>query len=260
MRSAAVVRALLAEQHIKPERIQDPLALRCVPQVYGAALSALEAVEQVLNIELSTAAENPLISVADDTAYHHGGFHQAQLTQALDALNLALHSVGQLSIARFQLQFEPEFTGLRPFLADGEAASSGLMNTEMAAHDALSELRNAAMPAGLGHAVLSRGVEDHAPFTSQAARQAARAVQALRLVIATELVATMRTLRLRAVKPAAGTILDALYEIADALDTNTADRAPAPDIRLATDLLPKLAAVAALAARQPPLRPAHITT
>src|SRR5579859_1938947 len=78
-----------------------------------------------------------------------------------------------------------------------DVCSSDLI-LENAAHDALAELRNAAMPAGLGHAVLSRGVEDHTPFTSQAARQAARAGDALQLVLATELVGAMRTLRLRA--------------------------------------------------------------
>jgi histidine ammonia-lyase len=249
-RSATLLRALLAGQRIKPARIQDPFALRCIPQVHGAALSALESVERVLDVEINVAAENPLVSVADDAVYHHGGFHQAQLTQSLDALNLALLSVGQLSLVRLQIMFVPEYTGLRPFLADGEAASSGVMITEMVGSDALSELRNAAMPAGLGHAALSHDVEDHSPFASQAARQTARAVDALRLVIASELVVAIRTLRLRGLSPVEGTVLRRLYDIADVLDTDTADRPPTPDIHLAAELLPHLAAVVAQASHQ----------
>jgi histidine ammonia-lyase len=247
MISAAIMRALLAGQNGKAARIQDPFALRCIPQVHGTALSSLKSVEQVLSVELNAAAENPLVSVEDDTVYHHGGFHQSLLTQSLDALKLALLAVGQLSLARLDLMFHPEFTGLRPFLADGEPASSGVMILENAAHDALAELRNAAMPAGLGHAVLSRGVEDHTPFTSQAARQVARAGDALQLVLATELVGAMRTLRLRGLIPAAGTPLDALYALAEVLDPDTTDRSTTADVHAAVNLLPAFADVAAKA-------------
>ena len=245
MISAALMRALLAGQSGKPARIQDPFALRCIPQIHGGALSSLASVEQVLAVELNAAAENPLISVEDDAVYHHGGFHQSLLTQALDALKLALLAVGQLSLARLDLMFHPEFTGLRPFLADGEPASSGVMILENAAHDALAELRNAAMPAGLGHAVLSRGVEDHTPFTSQAVRQAARAGDALQLVLATELVGAMRTLRLRHLAPAANTPLDTLYALAEVLDPDTSDRSTTADVHAAASLLPAFADVAA---------------
>jgi histidine ammonia-lyase len=248
MRSAAVLRRLLAGVVIKAARIQDPHSLRCIPQVHGAALSALNSVERVLEIEVNAAAENPLVSVADEAIYHHGGFHQAQLTLALDALNLSLLSVGQLSLARLDLLFQPEFTGLRPFLADGAPASSGVMILENAAHDALSELRNAAMPAGLGHATLSRGVEDHTPFTSQAARQTARADEALRLVLATELVGAVRTLRLRGVEPGAGTVLGELYGLVSVLDKDTADRSSSADVELAGELLHELAMVVAAVA------------
>lgn len=247
MASAALIRALLAGQNETAARIQDPFALRCIPQVHGAALSSLDALERVLAVELNVAAENPLISVDEETVYHHGGFHQSLLTQALDALKLALLAVGQLSLARLDLMFHPEFTGLRPFLADGEPASSGVMILENAAHDALAELRNAAMPAGLGHAVLSRGVEDHTPFTSHAARQAIRAGDALQLVLATELVGAMRTLRLRGVTPAAGTPLDALYTLAEILDPDTVDRSTTADVHAAVGLLPQFADVAAKA-------------
>jgi len=166
------------------------------------------------------------------------------LTQALDSLNLALLSTGQLSLARLDLMFHPEFTSLRPFLADGEPASSGVMILENSAHDALSELRNAAMPAGLGHATLSRGVEEHSPFTSQSARQTARAADALRLVLATELVGAVRTLRLRGRKPTPATPLADLYAIAEALDPRTADRSSTADVHEAASLLRRLADVA----------------
>lgn len=244
LHTAALIRALLAGQSIEAARIQDPYGLRCIPQVHGAALEALGSVERTVQVEINAAAENPLVVAGEyEVVYHHGGFHHALLTQTLDALNLALLAVGQLSLARLNLMFHPEFTGLRPFLADGEPASSGVMILENSAHDALSQLRNAAMPAGLGHATLSRGVEDHTPFTSQSVRQTARATDALRLVLATELVGVMRTARLRGRKPAPATPLAQLYAIAEVLDPRTLDRPPTADVHQAVALLPDLAEV-----------------
>jgi histidine ammonia-lyase len=245
--SARFLRTLLDGQSVKAARIQDPYAIRCVPQIHGTALTALDSAERVLAVEINAAAENPLVSAAEDAVFHHGGFHQVQLTQTMDALNLALLSVGQLSLARTGLLFQPEFTGLRPFLADGESASSGVMILENGAQAALADLRNAAMPAGLGHAVLSRGVEDHAPFTGQAVRQAERACAALRLILASELVAAMRALRLRGTVPAEGTPLGTLYTLAAPLDPTTADRSTTADVHEAADLLPTLGAQAARA-------------
>jgi histidine ammonia-lyase len=245
--SARFLRALLDGQSVKAARLQDPYAVRCVPQIHGAALAALDNTERILAVEINAAAENPLVSAAEEAVFHHGGFHQVQLTQVMDALNLSLLAVGQLSLARTSLLFQPEFTGLRPFLADGETASSGVMILENGAQAALADLRNAAIPASLGHAVLSRGVEDHAPFTSQAVRQAERACAALRLILASELVAAMRALRLRGIVPIDGTPLGTLYALAAPLDPATTDRSTTADVHEAADLLPTIGAQAARA-------------
>lgn len=244
VRSARFLRALLAGREPKAARIQDPFALRCLPQIHGVALTALDTLEQVLAVEANAAAENPLISALSEDAFHHGGFHQGPLTQALDALNLALLSVGHLSIARVNMLFQPEFTGLRPFLAHGEPASSGVMILENAAHGALAEMRNAAMPAGLGQATLSRGVEDHTPFTGQAVRHAERSAGALRLILGTELVAATRALRLRGILLDGDSRVAAVFRLASVLDHATADRSTTADVHAAADLLPALADLA----------------
>jgi histidine ammonia-lyase len=239
-RSAKIMRLLLQDHQTRAARIQDPFALRCVPQVHGAALDACANLERVLTTEVNAAAENPLISAAEETVYHHGNFHQAYLTQALDALNLALLSAAHLSTARLNMLYEPEFTGLRAFLADGAPASSGLMILENAAHAALADLRNAAMPAALGHATLSRGVEDHTPFTAQAARQAKRAVTAFRLVLASELVATAQALRLREATPSTESMLGRESIATKALRERTGDLPTSEDVDTAMVVLDEL--------------------
>ncbi|MFI6937042.1 aromatic amino acid ammonia-lyase [Streptomyces sp. NPDC050287] len=219
-------------------RIQDPYGFRCLPQIHGPAHDAADALEEVLAIEINAAAENPLICPEDLAAYHHGGFYQAQLALALDHFRLALTQVARLSTSRLSTLNEPVFTRLRPFLADPEPASSGVMILEYAAGAALGDLRAFSAPASLGHAVLSRGVEEQASFASLAARQTLRACGAYRLVVGCELVAAVRALRQRGHVPDPDLPVGRALELAGSvLDEDPADRPLTQDVTAAAALL-----------------------
>ncbi|MFJ2831622.1 aromatic amino acid ammonia-lyase [Streptomyces sp. NPDC087263] len=219
-------------------RIQDPYGFRCVPQIHGPAQDAADALEGVLTVEINAAAENPLISPEDMAAYHHGGFYQAQLALALDHFRLAVTQVARLSTSRLSTLNEPAYTRLRPFLADSEPASSGVMILEYAAAAALGDLRAFSAPASLGHAVLSRGVEEQASFASLAARQTLRACGAYRLVVGCELVAAVRALRQRQLRPDPELPAGRALELAESvLDPEHADRPLTDDVGAAAALL-----------------------
>ncbi|WP_129296016.1 aromatic amino acid ammonia-lyase [Streptomyces lydicus] len=223
-------------------RIQDPYGFRCIPQIHGPALDAADTLDGVLTVEVNAAAENPLISIEDQAAYHHGNFYAAHTALALDALRLAVLQTAQLSTARLAALSEPDFTRLRPFLGDAAPASSGVMILEYAAGAALGEMRAVSQPASLGHAVLSRGVEEQASFASLGARQSLRAATHYRQVLACELVATVRALRMRSLEPDPDIPLAAAYAFAaDALDPRMEDRPLTEDVAVAAGLLDGLA-------------------
>ncbi|GIH41484.1 hypothetical protein Mco01_44840 [Microbispora corallina] len=261
IRAAAEIRRLIgaADRPAPPaDRVQDPYALRCFPQVHGAALDACAALDDVLAVDLNAAAENPLISPdgpgGGPAAYHHGGFYAAHLALALDHLRPALLQTARLSAARLSALFEPAVTGLRPFLADDVPAGSGVLILEYSANAALAALWGEAGPATLGHAVLSRGVEEAASFATQSARQTLRAADAYRVVLGCELVAAVRALRQHhAVRPMGECDKDPVWQdlsvpagrafaLADAaLDPSMADRPLTADVAAATALLDRLA-------------------
>jgi histidine ammonia-lyase len=219
-------------------RIQDPYGFRCLPQIHGPAHDAADALEAVLAVEINAAAENPLICTEDMAAYHHGGFYQAQLALALDHFRLAVTQVARLSTSRLSTLNEPAYTRLRPFLADHEPASSGVMILEYAAGAALGDLRAFSAPASLGHAVLSRGVEEQASFASLAARQTLRACGAYRLVVGCELVAAVRALRQRDLRPEPELPAGRALELAESvLEAEQADRPLTDDVTAAAALL-----------------------
>ncbi|MFD7923810.1 aromatic amino acid ammonia-lyase [Streptomyces sp. NPDC059740] len=217
VRAAADMRRLLwgdsTQEPPAGRRLQDPFGLRAFPQVQGPALEACDALEAVLTVDVNAAAENPFIDVDDGGVYHHGHFATAHLALALDHLRAALHHVAELSAARLSDLVEPELTGLSPFLADGPAGSSGVMILEYVSHDALSQLRHAASPVTLGTAVISRGLEDHASFATQAAASTAAAVGAYRTVLACELLGAVRAVEMSGADLPAGPVAEVLRQL-----------------------------------------------
>jgi len=238
---AALMRTLLTDEPPSAARIQDPYGYRALPQVHGPAMDAAGQLERVLTVEMNAASENPLVDVTGDDVWHNGNFHTVGAGLALDAARVALFQTAALTTARLGTLMEPSFTGLRAFLADGPESSSGVMILEYAAHAAIADLRRHAAPAALGTAVLSRGLEEHAGFSTQAARAATDAVAAYRVVIACELVAAVRALYMSR-NPPKGEVLRTAYErVVAAIDPRTQDRPLDGDIAAAERLLPDLA-------------------
>ncbi|HUK68152.1 MAG TPA: aromatic amino acid lyase [Streptosporangiaceae bacterium] len=161
---------------------------------------------------------------------------------ALDATRAALFHTAALSAARLGMLVEPAFTGLNAFQAETET-SSGIMVLEYVAQSPVADIRRFATPAALGNAVLSRGVEEHAGFSTQSAHATMDAVGAYRVVLACELVAAMRALRIQDRTPADGPLRSA-YDAADVvLDPRMADRPLDGDLAAATGILGECASL-----------------
>lgn len=239
-RVADAMRGLLDEEELDPARIQDPYGYRAFPQVHGPAVDAAENAETVVTREINAPSENPLVDVANRTVWHNGNFHTAYVGLGLDAVRAAMFQTAALSAARLGTLVEPAFTGLQPFQAAPGEPGSGIMILEYVAHSAIADIRRLAAPSALGSAVLSRGVEEHAGFSTQSARATTEAVSAYRVVLACELVAAVRALRMQGHKPL-GRLGEVYVRSADVLDPAVEDRALDGDISAAADLLPRLA-------------------
>jgi histidine ammonia-lyase len=225
-------------------RLQDPFALRCLPQVQGLALDAMAALASLVETASAMAAENPLVDRQREEMVHHGGFHAAYLASALDTARLAIANSAALSVRRVAMLLDPEVSGLAPFLGDGTPGASGAMGLEYAAASALGDLRALAAPASLQTVSLSRGVEDDASYASLAARQALDAAAPYAVVLAAELVGAVRAVRLRGLVPPAdgwGTVARACADLPGDSAAEMADRDLTPDLEAAAAVLPGLA-------------------
>jgi histidine ammonia-lyase len=233
LRAAGALRELLRESGSwEPARVQDDYGVRAAAQVAGPLFDAIDRASTTITVDVNACTENPMIDIDGETVLHHANFHLAALSVDLDAVRLALYQATALSAARVSMLMAPKATGLTSFLASEPPGSSGALVLEYAAQGALATVRHAAAPTTLGTATVSRGVEDHAPFAPEAARQLGAAIAAAREVVASEVVAAVRALRLRGVA-VGGRLGTALDELTPSLDADMADRDLGPDLRAA---------------------------
>ena len=235
-RVAARIHDLLAGASWEPARIQDPLALRTVPQVHAPFVDALSTLVESVLIEVNDPTENPLVT-DDGRPFHHGGFMTARLSATLDALRQAGHPVMALSAARLSHLLNPSLTGLPAFLASGPPDSSGLMVLEYVAQDALARCRLLTSPVSTGNLSISLGLEEHASFATQAAWACERMVELAPVVLACELVAAVRALRLDPRRVPEGSLREVFDLAAAGLDDDRADRPLTDDLTVAVALV-----------------------
>jgi len=217
--------------------IHDAFVFRCVPQVEGTLLDALERLAGVLAIELNVAGENALLLPGDGVALPNGNFHAGVLTLALDSLRGAMAQSASLVAARVSALLDPEVTGLTPQLALDPGPDSGAMILEYTAHAAAAEVRSLAATAASQTTSVQSGIESHANFAGHSARRTSDALSRMSVAVSAELVLAVRALRLGGRVPA-GAGVRGLHDAAAArLDPDMADRPLSGDLEAARRLL-----------------------
>ena len=229
---------LLSHADWSPARLQDPFGLRTVPQVHAPFVDALLTTRQSVAVEVDDSTENPLVA-EDGTPLHHGGFVTARLSATLDALRQAAYPVVALSAARLSALVNPSLTGLPAFLASGPAGSSGVMILEYLAQDALARARIVTSPVSTGHASVSLGLEEHASFSTQAAWACEQVAGLAPVVLACELIAAVRAIRMDPDRLPGGPLREVFEKAAAVVDEERADRPLSDDLARAVRLVEK---------------------
>jgi histidine ammonia-lyase len=219
-----------------PDRlVQDPYPFRVLPQVDGVANDALRTLEDTLARELNARPENALID--EGRAFPTGNFHAAELGAALDGLRAAFAHSASLIAGRVSAVLDPRMSGLTPFLAADPGPDSGHMMLEYTAHAAAAEARSLASPMAVQSVWASLGVESHASLAATAAGRTAELLQAMSVLVATEMVVAVRALRVGGRVPA-GAGVRALFEAAaESLPADLEDRAFGRDVEAALSLI-----------------------
>lgn len=82
------------------EKIQDVYSLRCIPQILGPILETLENVKKVVEVEINSVSDNPIVDIRNKLFLHGGNFHGDYVATALDQLKAAMVKLSLLSERR----------------------------------------------------------------------------------------------------------------------------------------------------------------
>ncbi|MGH9545779.1 MAG: histidine ammonia-lyase [Terriglobales bacterium] len=222
LRTAANLRKMLEgsslrDSHRDCDRVQDAYSLRCMPQVHGAVRDTLAHCREVMEIEVNSAVDNPLVfmkstpgyggtgappiraertSAASDADVISGGnFHGQPLAFVLDFLGVALSALAGISERRLERLVNPALNeGLPPFLAAGAGLNSGFMMAQVAAASLVSENKVLAHPASVDSITTSGNKEDYVSMGMTAALKLKRIVENARNAMAIEAMAAAQAL------------------------------------------------------------------
>jgi len=145
--------------HADCDRVQDPYAVRCLPQVAGAAWDTLEHAGRVLAAEVNGVSDNPLIF--GDDILSGGNFHAAPIGLVADFLAIALTDVASMAERRIDLLDRRVNPALNMFLTTEPGVESGFMMAHVTAAALASENKTLAHPASVDSIPTSAGQEDH---------------------------------------------------------------------------------------------------
>ncbi|MET8524746.1 tyrosine 2,3-aminomutase [Micromonospora sp. NPDC005172] len=133
------------------EYLQNAYTLRCVPQILGPVLDTITYCRRLVEEELNSCNDNPLIFETPETIFHGGHFHGQYVAMASDFLNIAIAEIGVLAERQLNRILDPHLNASYPaFLALGdEGLYSGLQGSQYLATSIASENLDLAAPASI---------------------------------------------------------------------------------------------------------------
>jgi histidine ammonia-lyase len=181
---------------VPKSQVQDPYCFRCIPQVHGASRDVFEYGRGVLETEINSVTDNPIIFADHATILSGGNFHGQPLALALDFIALALAELGSISERRSYKLLSGQ-NGLPAFLAADPGLHSGFMITHYTAAGIVSQNKQLCSPASIDTIDSSNGQEDHVSMGANAATKCLRIVENVKTLLAIELLIACQGLDFR---------------------------------------------------------------
>jgi len=227
----------LRKSHEGCDRVQDSYSLRCMPQVHGAVRDALGYARGVLETEINSATDNPMIFIDGGDVVSGGHFHGQPVALASDFLTIALAELGVISERRVERLVNPDLSGLPAFLVEEGGLNSGFMILQVTAAALASENKAYSHPASVDSIPTSANQEDHVSMGVTAARKTNEVAKNLAHILAIELLGAAQALEFR--RPlCTSVVLEAVHaRMREDVPRYEQDRTHHPDLAAATELI-----------------------
>ena len=186
----------IMEAHVDCEKVQDPYSIRCIPQVHGASRTAWLHLKELLEVELNSVTDNPVI-IDEELTISGGNFHGQPLAMALDYACLAASELGNISDRRIYLSLEGNSPGVPKLLMNDTGINSGYMILQYTTAALASENKGLCFPSSADSIPTSLGQEDHVSMGSIGGRKALQVIGNVEKILAIELLTAAQAFEFR---------------------------------------------------------------
>lgn len=223
--------------HKDCSRVQDAYTLRCSPQVHGASKDAINYCRNVVETEMNSSTNNPLIFPEQGDFLLGGNFHGQPIAISMDFLSIAISELGNISERRIERLVNPMLSGLPAFLIKNGGLNSGFMLAQYTAAALVSENKVLSHPASVDSIPTSANKEDHVSMGTIAARKCREILRNTEFVIAVELLCASQALDLFTDMKAGQGTLAAYHVIRNSIPHMEKDRVLSNDINGMVNLI-----------------------
>lgn len=222
--------------HANCDKVQDPYSLRCIPQVHGSSRNAWLHLRDLVEVEVNSVTDNPIILSAEETI-SGGNFHGQPLALPLDYAALAAAELGNISDRRVYLSLEGKIDGLPQLLMNDTGINSGFMLPQYTSAALVSENKSLCFPASADSVPTSLGQEDHVSMGSISGRKALQIIGNLEQILAIELLCAAQAFDFRRPLKSSDLLENCHSHIRSIIDHAEVDRIFAKDIQKAHSII-----------------------
>jgi histidine ammonia-lyase len=176
----------IGNSHTNCGKVQDPYSMRCIPQVHGSSRNAWLHLKEVVETEMNSVTDNPVI-ISEDLIISGGSFHGQPLAMPLDYACLAAAELGSISDRRTYLSLEGKYDGTPRLLLKDTGLNSGFMIPQYTAASIVSQNKQLCTPASIDSIESSNGQEDHVSMGANSATKLYRVMNNVEQILAIEL-------------------------------------------------------------------------
>ena len=155
--------------HLNCDKVQDAYSIRCIPQVHGACRDAFRWLREVVDIEIESVTDNPIIFPDTGEIISAGNFHGEPLALALDLAAMSFAEIGSMSERRIFRMLSPFLSELPPYLTEDSGLNNGYMIAQYTAASLVAESKVLCHPASVDSIPSSGDQEDHVSMGMTAA-------------------------------------------------------------------------------------------
>ncbi|HEY0030322.1 MAG TPA: aromatic amino acid ammonia-lyase [Bacteroidia bacterium] len=183
-----------AEVDVFKDKVQEYYSIRCVPQILGPVYDTITYTQTVLENEVNSVNDNPIIDKANNNIFHGGNFHGDYVALEMDKLKIAITKLTMLAERQLNFLMNDKLNGkLPPFVNLGKLGLNlGMQAAQFTATSTTAENQMLSNPMYIHSIPNNNDNQDIVSMGTNAATITAKVIENAYQVLAIELLSAVQ--------------------------------------------------------------------